>query len=97
MTQCFGGSIHKALQSPRALTEAACFQEQLAAVVEATGNASESQAATQAQAEQRDRAPGLHDALQGKAPVLDAVPPPPQDGELLKSLCIHTQIFTHSL
>ena len=65
--------------SPRAFTEAACVQEQLAAVVRATGNASEGKVATKP--EQRDCAPGLEDALHGKAPVLEDVLPLPPKGK----------------
>ena len=76
------------IHSPRALTEAACVQEQLAAVVKATGNASEGRMATKP--EQRDRAPGLEDALHGKAPVLEDVLPLPQKGKqsvVIQRLC----------
>ena len=80
MRQCkLCASLHKLTHSPRALTEAACTQEQLAAVVKATGNASEGKLATKP--EQRDRAPGLEDALHRKAPVLEDVPPLPQKGK----------------
>ena len=69
----------KLLHSLRAFTEAACVQEQLAAVVKAIGNASEGKMATKP--EQRDRAPGLEDALHGKAPVLEEVLSLPQKGK----------------
>ena len=71
--------LHELLHSPRGFTEAACVQEQLAAVVKATGNASEGKVATKP--EQRDRAPGLGDALRGKAPVLEEVLSLPQKGK----------------
>ena len=72
-------SLQELIHSPRAFTEAACVQEQLPAVVKATGNASEGKVATKP--EQRDRAPRLEDALHGKAPVLEDVSSLPHEGK----------------
>ena len=44
----------------------------------------------QAQPEQRNRAPGLEDALHGKAPVLETVSSLPQKGKLLRILYIQS-------